>query len=279
MLCLNLPRGNEYVYPGLMLNILGAFIRRDYLDQNRYSPIWIGQVTAAAFQVFSTYFTAQLFNGNPALTNYGGNYYPYAMVGGLLLQVLLGLMRALPQAIERAQSQGTLEPMLTSPTPLGSILLGASSFQSVTTLASALLCALLAGIPMPLVGAHCHWGVVLLVLVLHLLLAWGIGVITASVTLAAKVTPPFPTLVLSLCSLLAGYFYPVALLPQPLRSLSELLPFTWGMEALRLALVGQVALRELGAFALAAGLVLLVGTWIFRYALGVAQRDGTLTFG
>ncbi|WP_287131079.1 hypothetical protein [Candidatus Cyanaurora vandensis] len=155
------------------MKTLGAFVRRDFLEQNRYGPFWIGRLGSLFLQVFSTFFTAQLFNGNPALTPYGGNYFAYALVGTLTLQLLVVTMAALPGAVYYAQTQGTLEPLLTSPTPIGAILVAASSFGILTELVGMVLFAGVAWVVDPGVFAQVHWGALGFLLAVHGLCGWG----------------------------------------------------------------------------------------------------------
>jgi len=261
-----------------MLKILVAFIRRDFLEQNRYGPFWIGQFGFILLQVISTYFTAKLFNGNPALTPYGGDYFIYATLGALTLQLLGATLQALPMAVYRAQTQGTLEPMLTSPTPLLQVLVAASGFALVSEALSLIFFSGIAGWVAPLFWAKVHWGALVGLVLLHGLCGWSLGLLTASLGLAFKVTPPVGTLVTILCSSFAGVVYPVAVLPEPLQILAHCLPFTYGMAALRAALVGQVdGLGSLIFMIFTLG-IFWVAQWIFQRALGVAYRDGTLTY-
>lgn len=261
------------------LRVLSAFIRRDFLERNRYSPYWIGQVVGIFAEVYSTYFVSQLFNGNPSLNAYSGNYFDYAIVGTMMLQLLYTITNTLPQVIGNAQLQGTLEPLLTSPSPLWLVLVGACSHSILIELASLVVFGLVAwNVAHPVFLVPPRWEIVLGAIILHGLCAWGIGVINASFSLAYKVATPLNTWLLAGCSLLAGYFYPVSVMPVFLQTLAALFPFTYGMEALRRAMQGQVSLGAISVFTLFTVIVLLLAIWSFKKALIVARQDGTLTY-
>lgn len=262
-----------------ILGVLSAFIRRDFLEQNRYSPAWIGQAVGIFFEVYTTYFLAQLFNGSPSLNAYGGNYFEYAIVGTMTFQLLYAMTDALPKIIGNAQHQGTLEPLLSSPSPLWLILVGSCSYSIVIELINLIVLALAAWILARQVFlVEPHWEIVISLIVLHGLCAWGLGVITASFLLAYKVSTPLVSWTLAGCSLLAGYFYPVSVLPGFLQTLARLFPFTYGMQALRLALQGQVIIGAITIFTFFTILTLTIARWSFQKALIIARQDGNLTY-
>lgn len=261
------------------LGVLGAFIRRDFLEQNRYGPFWISQVVGIFVEVYSTYFIAQLFNGSSSLSAYGGNYFDYAIVGAITFQLLYAMTNALPDAIENAQYQGTLESLLTSPSPLWLILIGACSYSTLIKLVNLVIFCLAAWtLAHPVFLVQPRWEIVLGVLILHGLCAWGLGVITASFLLAYKVATPLNSLILAGCSLLAGYFYPVSVMPGFLQTLAALFPFTYGMEALRLAMQGKVILWTVAVFTFFTIVILVIAKWSFQKSLTIARQDGTLTY-
>ena len=261
------------------LGILGAFIRRDFLEQNRYSPAWIGQAVAIFLEVYATYFVAQLFNGSPSLDAYGGNYFDFAIVGSITMQLLYAMTDALPKVIGNAQLQGTLEPLLTSPSPLWLILVGACSYSIIIELVNMVVFGLAAWtVAHPVFLVQPRWEIVLGMLILHGLCAWGLGVINASFLLAYKVATPLNTLILGGCSLLGGYFYPVNVLPGFLQTMSHLFPFTYGIEALRLAMQGQVILGAVAVFASFTIVIVIIARWSIQRALIIARQDGNLTY-
>ena len=262
-----------------VIGILGAFVRRDFLEQNRYGPLWIGRIVGIFIEVYSTYFVAQLFNGSRSLDAYGGNYFDYAVVGVITLQLLYAMTDALPKVIGNAQLQGTLEPLLTSPSSLWLILVGACSYSTMIELVNLVIFGLAAWIVAhPFFLVQPRWEIVIGVLILHGICAWGLGVISASFLLAYKVTTPLNTWLLSGCSLLAGYFYPTNVMPGFLQTISHLFPFTYGIEALRLAMRGQVVLGAIALFAFFTIIILTIAKWSFQKALLIARQDGTLTY-
>lgn len=262
-----------------MLRILGAFIRRDFLEQNRYAPAWIGQVAGIFVEVYTTYFVAQLFNGNPSLNAYGGDYFEYAIVGGIVLQLLNAMTNTLPEVIGEAQYQGTLEPLLTSPSPLWLILVGGCSYSILIEIFNLLIFGLAAWtVAQPTFLVQPRWEIVLGIIFLHGLCGWGLGIISASFLLAYKVSTPLIGWILGGCSLFAGYFYPIEVLPAFLQTLAALFPFTYGIRALRLAMQGQAILGAIAIFACFTFLILIIANWSFQKALIIARQDGTLTY-
>jgi ABC-2 type transport system permease protein len=117
-----------------------------------------------------------------------------------------------------------------------------------------------------------NWGALALTLILFLAALWGIGIIFSAVGIYLKKANPFSNLVSPFMILLGGVYYPVALLPEPLRWIARLLPMGYGMQALANAALHGASLGALvpqlvplAGFALALPLLgLLSFNWIER---------------
>jgi ABC-2 type transport system permease protein len=176
---------------------------------------------------------------------------------------------------------GTLEAMLASPTRLPIILFASSLwnfvFTSLRVLVYLLIGVLLFGVDFG--GANVL--AALTVLLLTITSLSGIGILSASFIMAFKRGNPLNFLIGGASTLLSGVYYPIAVLPVWLRWLAYGYPLTYALRAMREALLlgagWRELLLELGAL-LAFSLVLLpLGVWAFRQAVGRAKRDGSLT--
>ena len=118
-------------------------------------------------------------------------------------------------------------------------------------------------------------------LALALLAHLPIGIVSAGFLLVFKRGDPLTPLVGSLSALLGGVYFPLAVLPGWLQSVSFFLPFTHALEGLRQAVLNGRSLSELGTQVAVLGifaLVLLpVSLAVFSYAVRQAKRLGTLS--
>ncbi|MEN3009607.1 MAG: ABC transporter permease, partial [Candidatus Bipolaricaulaceae bacterium] len=117
-----------------------------------------------------------------------------------------------------------------------------------------------------------------LVILVSALGSYGFAFLLVGLTLRLKDAESVVSLLGNSAPLLGGVFFPVFLLPQPLRSLSYLFPFTYGAELLRAAWFGSpTSLPKDAALALLAGLsvgYLLLGWLALRHLEKRARAHG-----
>lgn len=106
-----------------------------------------------------------------------------------------------------------------------------------------------------------------LTMALFLTALWGLGIVFSAVGLYIKKANPLSNLISPFLILLGGIYFPVALLPDPLRLAARALPIGYGMQALADAALYNATIRDL-----APELLPLAG---FAVALPLA---GVLTF-
>lgn len=170
------------------------------------------------------------------------------------------------EILDRERVKGTLVGLFLAPCPRLSWLTG---FALVGVFESALSAAVALGFGRVALGVRFapHWGSLALTLALFLGALWGIGLVFSAIGLAIKKANPFSNLVAPFLMLLGGVYFPVALLPEPLRAVARCLPLGYGMQAL-----ADAALRRATPADLAPQLLPLAG---FAVALPVA---GVLAF-
>lgn len=121
----------------------------------------------------------------------------------------------------------------------------------------------------------------LLVLILTVLVFSSLGILSASFVMVLKRGDPVTWMFNGLSTLLGGVYYPITVLPDWLQAISRLLPVTYALEAMRLALLQGASFAELWPNILALlifGVTLLPASLlIFRYAVRRAKEDGSLT--
>ena len=121
----------------------------------------------------------------------------------------------------------------------------------------------------------------MIILILTVICFSSLGIISASFIMIFKRGDPVNWVFGSVSALLGGVLYPITVLPGWLQIFSYLLPITYSLRGMRLALLQGYSLAALGLDILALlvfSVVLLpLGILCFRYAVKKAKMEGSLT--
>jgi ABC-2 type transport system permease protein len=211
----------------------------------------------------------------------GVDYFSFVLVGMAFYLYLQSSLGAFASKIRQEQLTGTLEALLTTPTSISAIILYSSVWDFVV--ASVRVFVYL-GIG-ALLGVRLAWfniGSTLLVLALTIVSFSGIGILSASLILYFKRGDPLNFLIAGAHTLLGGVLFPVELLSRwPwAQSLSNLIPLTYALRAVRRTLLAGASLADiradLGVLALFAMVLLPLSLLAFRFALRKARQEGSL---
>lgn len=258
------------------------FIWRDTLERASYRFSMIFGFAGVLLNVAIFYYLAALLptDASPHLRPYGGEYFPFVLIGLAFSQYLGTAMGTFSSTIRAGQMMGTLEAILVTPTRLSTFLVGSSLWPFLGTTGSVigylLIGVLFFGADLGeanIVGA-------VTVLAITVLAFAGLGLLSAGFIMAFKRGNPVNFVVHSLSVLIGGVYYPVTILPDWLQSLADWLPLTHALRGMRLSLLQGQGLSglvwELTALCLF-GLVLVpLGVLVFGWAVRKAKRDGTL---
>jgi len=217
---------------------------------------------------------------SPALARYGGEYFPYVLVGIAVSSFVSVGLQALAQEVRSAQVQGTLEALLATPTSIYTVLIGNSLWSTLTALFGAILM---------LVGGFAFLGMsiqpgqllaALLILCLTFLAFLAVGMLSASFIMIFKQGNPIHLIFGTSSYFLGGVLFPVEVLPRPFQVAAQFLPITHAVKALRELILARMTfasvvplIGKLIVFVLALAPVSIL---FFRYAVRRAKRDGSL---
>jgi ABC-2 type transport system permease protein len=213
--------------------------------------------TWVAYPIFQIALVAMIYGeGRRDLLN-------YAVVALAANTLLFSTIYFVGEILDRERVKGTLIGLFLAPCPRLAWLTG---FALVGIFEMALSAAVALGAGYAFLGVRFdpNWAALALTLALFLASLWGIGIVFSAIGLYIKKANPFSNLVSPFMILLGGVYYPVALLPDPLRWLARGLPMGYGMQAL-----ADAALRDASIAALASQLVPLLGFAIGLPILGV----------
>ncbi len=265
-----------------MLKLLWSFFQRDFYTETSYRLAFLFSLTGLFFSVFTFFFVSQLVGpqASPYLDQYGGDYFAFVIIGlafsGYFSLGLGGFSRALREA----QTTGTLEAMMMTPTPVSIIVIGSAlwnyAFTTFRVFIYISIGVLLLGLR--LTGANYLGGLVSLIL--SIIAFASIGIIAASIIMIIKRGEPITALLGATANLLGGVYYPIEIMPEWLQIFSKFIPVTYALRAMRLSLLSGASWAEL-----APDLLIMVGftvvlfplsLFIFRKAVERTRLDGTL---
>jgi ABC-2 type transport system permease protein len=261
-----------------------AFLVRDFLWDLSYPFSFFWRGSSILFNLITFYFLGYLVSGSTAgyLSGYGGGgYFPFVLVG-LALSAFQGVaLGSISSAIQYGMYTGTLESMLVTPTSLSTIVFSSVLYQFVSSLLNILLYLFFGAVLFGFSLAKANLLSAAVMMALSLLAHLPLGIFSASFLLVFKRGDPVTSLVGSLSSLLGGVYFPLAVLPGWLQSVSFFLPFTHALEGLRQAVLNGRNLLELSTqvavLSIFAVTLLPLSLAVFSYAIHQAKRLGTLS--
>jgi ABC-2 type transport system permease protein len=260
-----------------------AFLKTDFLMAATYKFAFAAQFAGIFLSALTFFFLSKLLgvSGSPHLEPYGGDYFSFVLIGIAFGSYLSVSMQSFSQAIRGGQMLGTLEALLVTQTDLPVLIVSSSLYSFVMTSIRVVAFLVIGALALGLDLGNANVLGAVVVLLLTIVCFSSLGIISASFILVLKKGDPLSWLFTHAFSLLGGVYYPVTILPDWLQSLSYVLPITYSLEGMRLALLRGYSLGELLPNIVPLvifGLVMMpIGLLSFGYAVRRAKRDGTLT--
>lgn len=258
-----------------------AVIKRDVLSALRYRNGLLFAAFGPAAQIVTFYYLARAIG--PQFRPEGLSYFTFLLVGAGFYMFLVSGMHSFLRAIQESQQTGTLEVLMTTSTPPAVLLLlsALSSFgtgvaQLILYIAGALIF-LAPQIHGTIVGA----ALTLIVFVLSVAIAIAVGMFAAGLQVWMQKGSAALWLFGSSAWVLSGTMFPVGALPAPVRAISNLLPVTHALTAMRVAVLegpSPVLQREIDVLLLFTLLLVPLSIAFFSWTVRRARQCGTLSF-
>jgi ABC-2 type transport system permease protein len=254
------------------------FVRDARLEVAYPASFWL-QWLNILVSVTLSFFLARLFGSSPKFGFHGAaSYFFFLTVNLAFVRFQQTALMSFARGIRDAQTAGTLEVVLATPTRLPIIVLSAglwafgfTALQTVVYLAVAVLFGL------DLQHANIAAAAVFLFLTVTSLST--LGVMAAAAVMTFKQVGPLDFMMSGATNLFGGVYFPLSILPAPLQAVGWTLPITHALSGLRGALHGA-SLAQLAPEAMwlsvATILLLPVSLVIFTRAVRRAKIDGTL---
>jgi ABC-2 type transport system permease protein len=258
-----------------------ALVHASWRSAASYRLRLVLSILSLAGTIVPIYFVAHALQPVVAtsISNQGGEYFAFVVVGMVTFLLLPAALNALPGEIGSGVNTGMLEALMGTPTRLPATLTGLIGFNLLWTMLRAVVL-LLAGW---LLGAHLIWsrfGLASLILGLTVAAYVGIGLLSSALVIAFRTAGPLNQSVLALSGLLGGVYYPTTVIPSWIGSISDFIPLTYGLRALRASLlegnsIAQI-LPDVAVLSMFAIGLMAVASLAFNVALRYARRAGTL---
>jgi len=265
---------------GTQVARVAAIARRDLLTERTYRLRYVTRVVEVAITGLIAFNVSKLVVDSPELEKYGGDYFDFVMVGLAVMSVARLGIGAFNQNILREQSLGTMEILLSTPTPISVILAGSFVFPLLLTAADLVL---YLGLGIGVFGNGLRpVGVLYSLPLLALLLTsfCAFGIISAGLLVLIRRGDPLTAPFTTLTSILSGALFPISTFPVALQALARVFPAYYGITGLREALLTSAGWREiLPDMLVLVGfdvLLLPLSVRVFSQALASARRTGTL---
>ncbi len=258
-----------------------AFFKRDLIESASYKMSFILEIGGILANIFSFFFIARLVgdSAKPYLAEYGGNYFPFVVIGIAFSGYLSASLDSYTQAIGKEQGTGTLEALLITPTGLPTIVLGGAIWNFVFTSLRVAVYLLLGAAFFGLDMKNANVPAALLILVLTITSLSGFGIVSAGFTLMLKRGDPVNFFVGGFSKFLAGVYFPIAILPPFVQKVSLFIPLTYALHAMRMAILSGASISSLysdiAMLSLFSAILIPLSILFFRYSVRRVMTDGS----
>lgn len=260
-----------------------AVIRKEFLSAISYRFDFAFKLLSIWLGILIYYFLAKLIN--PALSHelqpYGGNYFPFVIIGTAMSGYLDVGLESFSSSIREAQLMGTLEAVLVTRTRFTAVLI----YQALWNfLFASLHVVAYVGFAFVFFRAKLEnpdWIAAIVILFLTVIAFSALGILSGSFILVMKKGTPVNWIIYNFSRFLGGVYYPITILPAWCQTVAALLPITYSLEGIRMAIIRGSSLGDLRAQVIALALfdILLFPLSIvcFNAAFEKARRGGTLS--
>ena len=262
------------------LRRVAAVYRKELATLTSYRVDMLMRLVHVGYFTLSFYFIARFVGDPESIRDLDGGYFEFVLIGSIVSNFSVIGIGSFTGLIAEEQRQGTLEAVLTTPTPIWTVLVASHFVPGLFVLAETFVLVVVGlgvfGVGIPVAGLL----QAVPVLVLTAISFVPMGVLSAGFIVLVKKGDPISGPGQRLTLLLSGALYPLSVLPGWLEAVSYLVPARYGVDATR-ALVQTDA--DLGDVVDEMGILLVfivttvpLSIAAFRRAVNVARRAGTL---
>ncbi len=261
-----------------------AFLKRDLLESMSYKVPFTIEFVSRLIHLSIFFFIAKFFGNqaNSFLRPYGGQYFPFALVGIVFVTFQTSALRSLAYVISKEQSHGTLEAIMMSPSKLIQLISAAALWDFVFAFFRTVMLLAAAAWIFKVDLSAMNWGAAGVMILLTIISLLGFGLVSAGYLLAFKRGDPVSFILDGVSKLFAGVYFPVQIFPHWVQGFSAWIPFTHALSGLRKAILLGAPVSalssEISVLMLTALLSLPLGVMFFSRMVDTVRRRGSLSF-
>ena len=265
------------------LNMVWAFIRRDFLIATSYKFQFIFQLTAGFFIVAFFYFISQLIDSGASgkmLSRYQTDYFSFVLIGVAAAGFLQTGLSGFADRLRTGMTEGSLEMTFSCPVkPIWVLVLPCLwgfLFEALKAFVIVLFGVFIFGASLG--KADLLSGAIVL---LFTITSYSVfGILSASIIMVIKRGDPLNLVFTAASSLIAGAYFPTDLLPAWLAWVAKILPMTYAYDGLRMTLLTGAGISEVSHVLVVLSGFTLIGLplaiWVAHSAIAKSKRDGSL---
>lgn len=259
-----------------------VFVKRDFLIESSYKLQFILTWLNIFGSIAIFYFIAKLFGKEVSshLGEYGGQYFPFAFIGIAFSGYLAIALTSFSRNIRTEQMMGTLEAIFLSPTNAAILIIAMSVWNFIFASISILIYFLFGVFFFGINLSNANFFGAMIPFILSIISFSSIGIISASFVMIFKRGDPIAWGITLFSNFLGGAYFPITVLPNNLQFVSRLLPITYSLRSIRLALLQgynyKMLISDISILLLFCFILLPISLLIFQYAVKKAKKDGTL---
>ena len=257
-----------------------ALIRRDYEERNTFRLAVAMDLLFGILNLVVFFYISRVLRRPESAQLHGARtYFAFAAVGIAYMLVIGAAAATLTRRIREEELTGTLEALWTQPIGSTSLAIGLAGFPFLFAMLRAVGYIVVADVFLGLSVSRPDWLGALLLLAVSGVALLGLGALLSALVVAVGQGTQIAQVVVFALGFLGGAYFPIALLPRWLQTLSYATPTRYALDGLRAALYGGHWAGRLALLAAFAVLTLPAALACFRMALWRSIRRGTLTRG
>jgi ABC-2 type transport system permease protein len=263
---------------------LRAYLRKEFLQELSYKFSFLLNLVAILSNIAIFFFINKLFGGkfSESLLMYGSDYFSYVLVGIAFFSYLGSSLSGIAQRIRGEQLMGTFEFLLSTPLSPVRLLFYISIWNCLFASLNVFVYLLIGSLIFGLDFSRANIISISVVLILTIVSFSSLGIMASAFITYFKRGNPITWVMSTAFGLLGGVYFPIDVLPQSLKKISYLLPITYSIKSLELAIHKGYTLKDL-SFEILLLLIfcivfLPISIFFFRLAIHKVKKDGTLSW-
>ncbi len=261
---------------------IAALVRAGYLTATSYRLRFVQSILTSVVSVIPVFFVARALQPmmGPTIKNEGSDFFAFLVVGFVVMSFVVMCVDTLPSQVGSDINNGFFEALLGAPVGTASVLVGMVSYPILFTVVRGVVMLVLAAF-LGVAFSIARLPEVALIVALLAVAHFGIALIATGLMVAFRTTLSIPQVVIAASGFLGGVYWPTSVIPSWVYTVSEFVPLTYGLRALRQAVLEGRTLAQVSddvlTLAAFAGCLMSLGILAISWSLAYARRRGTLS--